>query len=108
MNFFSHHYVWDIRLILFAATFILYARCMVHYRVFRGNHKMPLLLGFLLVALFIWIAENIGTWSKAWLYPGQENGWRMVSPEKLGAWYLLMIISFVLVRLVQKPIDAKR
>jgi uncharacterized membrane protein YoaT (DUF817 family) len=76
---------------------------MVHYRVFRFSHKMPMLLGFFLVALFIWIAENIGTWSKAWMYPGQENGWAMVSPAKLGAWYLLMIISFVLVTLVHKP-----
>ena len=35
--------------------------------------------------------------ARAWAYPGQENGWTMVSPGKLGAWYLLMYISFVLV-----------
>ena len=64
---------------------------------------MPLLLGFLLVALFIWFAENIGTWSRAWLYPGQEAGWTPVSIQKLGAWYLLMIISFVLVTLIHRP-----
>ena len=63
---------------------------------------MPLLLGWLLVALFIWFAENIGTFSTAWLYPGQRDGWRMVSIAKLGSWYLLMIISFVLVSLVHK------
>ena len=103
VNFFSHHYTWDIRYLLFGATIALFWRCFVHYRVFRFHHKMPLLLGFFLVSLFIWIAENIGTWSKAWLYPGQENGWVMVSPVKLGAWYLLMIISFVLVTVVQKP-----
>lgn len=107
VNFFSHHYVWDIRYLLFAVTIGLYGRCMVHYRVFRFSHKMPMLLGFFLVALFIWIAENIGTWSKAWMYPGQENGWAMVSPAKLGAWYLLMIISFVLVTLVHKPRSAE-
>lgn len=103
VNFFSHHYIWDFRYLLFAAIIVLYGRCFVYYRVFRFNHKMPLVVGFLLVALFIWMAENIGTWSKAWLYPGQENGWAMVSPAKLGAWYLLMIISFVLVTLVHKP-----
>jgi uncharacterized membrane protein YoaT (DUF817 family) len=27
----------------------------------------------------------------------------MVSPEKLGSWFLLMIISFVMVSLVRKP-----
>ena len=61
---------------------------------------MPLLLGFLLVALFIWGAENIGTFARAWTYPGQEDGWQPVSLAKLGSWFLLMLISFVLVSLV--------
>ncbi|CAG0979370.1 MAG: DUF817 domain-containing protein [Rhizobiaceae bacterium] len=103
VNFFSHHFVTDVRLFLFAATALLFLRTVVHYRVFRFRHRMPLLLGFLLVALFIWLAENIGTWSRAWIYPGQANGWTPVSISKLGAWYLLMIISFVLVTLVHRP-----
>ena len=103
INFFSHHYVVDIRLGLFAFTGFLYWRTWVHYRFWRGEHKMPLLLGFFLVALFIWIAENIGTLSNAWLYPGQENGWKLVSFQKMGSWYLLMIISWVLVTLVHRP-----
>jgi uncharacterized membrane protein YoaT (DUF817 family) len=102
-NFFAHHFVADMRYILFAATAALYARTVVHYRVFRFRHRMPLLLGFLLVALFIWFGENIGTWSRAWLYPGQSAGWTRVPIGKLGAWYLLMIISFVLVSLVHRP-----
>ena len=103
VNFFAHHFTVDIRLVLFAATAVLFFRTSVHYRVFRFRHRMPLLLGFLLVALFIWFAENIGTWSRAWLYPGQEAGWTPVSIQKLGAWYLLMIISFVLVTLIHRP-----
>lgn len=63
---------------------------------------MPLLLGWFLVALFIWGAENIGTFSRAWLYPGQKDGWHPVSPSKLGAWYLLMIVSFVMVSLLHR------
>ncbi len=103
VNFFSHHFLPDIRGLLFAATFLLYWRCWVHFRVFRFRHRMPLLAGFLLVALFIWVAENIGTWSRAWLYPSQADGWTPVSLGKLGSWYLLMIISFVLVTLVHRP-----
>ncbi|MCR4265611.1 DUF817 domain-containing protein [Nitratireductor sp. ZSWI3] len=103
VNFFSHHFTADIRYGLFAATALLYLRTVVHYRVFRFRHRMPLLLGFLLVALFIWLAENIGTWSRAWIYPSQSHGWTPVSLGKLGAWYLLMIISFVLVSLVHRP-----
>jgi len=102
-NFFAHHFIADMRYVLFAVTVLLFLRTTVHYRVFRFRHKMPLLLGFLLVALFIWFAENIGTWSRAWIYPGQHEGWTPVSIQKLGAWYLLMIISFVLVTLVHRP-----
>jgi len=103
VNFFAHHFVLDMRYVLFAVTVILFLRTTVHYRVFRFRHRMPLLVGFLLVALFIWFAENIGTWSRAWLYPGQGDAWTPVSIQKLGAWYLLMIISFVLVTLVHRP-----
>ena len=103
VNFFTHHFVADFRWLLFAAAGALYFRTWVHFRVFRFTHRMPLLVGFLLVALFIWLAENVGTWSRAWLYPGQEAGWTPVSIQKLGAWYLLMIISFVLVTLVHRP-----
>lgn len=103
VNFFAHHFIIDIRYGLFAATAALYWRTTVHYRVFRFRHRMPLLFGFLLVALFIWFAENIGTWSRAWIYPNQNGGWTPVSIEKLGSWYLLMIISFVLVTLTHRP-----
>ncbi|WP_353643360.1 DUF817 domain-containing protein [Mesorhizobium sp. WSM2239] len=107
VNFFAHHYVVDVRYGLFAATAILYFRTVVHYRVFRIRHRMPLLVGFLLVALFIWFAENIGTWSRAWIYPGQQDAWTPVSIQKLGSWYLLMIISFVLVTFVHRPRPAE-
>ncbi|HEV7321358.1 MAG TPA: DUF817 domain-containing protein [Ensifer sp.] len=103
VNFFSHHFIIDLRYVLFAVTAFLFLKTTVHYRVFRFRHRMPLLLGFLLVALFIWFAENIGTWSRAWIYPSQHNGWSPVSLQKLGAWYLLMILSFVLVTLVHRP-----
>jgi uncharacterized membrane protein YoaT (DUF817 family) len=100
VNFFAHHWLPDIRLVLFAATILLFARTRVHFRNWRVHRWMPLLVGFGLVAMFIWGAENIGTFAQAWTYPGQEHGWRMVSPAKLGSWFLLMLISFVLVELV--------
>lgn len=102
INFFAHHFTLDIRYALFALTALLFWRTQVHYRVWRWHHRMPLLLGFFLVSLFIWFAENIGTLTRTWLYPGQENGWQMVSLQKLGSWYLLMIISWVLVTLVHR------
>jgi uncharacterized membrane protein YoaT (DUF817 family) len=97
VNFFAHHWTIDIRLGLFAVTAILYLRTVVWFRPDEVRRPMPLLLGFFLVALFIWFAENLATFARAWSYPGQEDGWEMVSFSKLGSWYLLMIISFVLV-----------
>lgn len=103
VNFFSHHFTLDIRYGLFALTAFLFWRCEVHYRVWRWRHRMPLLIGFFLVSLFIWIAENVATFGQVWLYPNQETGWQLVSLQKLGSWYLLMIISWVLVTLIHRP-----
>ncbi|CAN5462688.1 DUF817 domain-containing protein [soil metagenome] len=102
VNFFAHHWLSDIRLLLFAATAILFWRTRVWFTAYRVPRHMPLLIGWLLVAAFIWLAENVGTFSRAWRYPSQVDGWSLVSPSKLGAWYLLMIISFVLVSLVHR------
>src|SRR5215470_556025 len=103
VNFFTHHYVADLRLALFAATALLFGRCWIYFKVWRVWRRMPLLLGFLLVALFIWIAENIGTFTAAWMYPHQRHGWALVPSSKLGAWFLLMIISYVLVAMLNRP-----
>lgn len=103
VNFFAHHWLPDVRLALFAATALLFWRTRFWFMPDRVWRWMPVLLGFFLVALFIWAAENIGTFARAWTYPDQAGGWRMVSPAKLGSWYLLMIISVVLVSLVRRP-----
>jgi len=97
VNFFAHHWLWDARLVLLAATAILFWRGKFWFRPFHRYRAMPVLLGFFLVALFIWLAENIATFSNAWIYPHQRGGWTMVPATKLVAWYLLMIISVVLV-----------
>jgi len=104
VNFFAHHWLPDVRLALFAVTALLFGRTRFFFTPDRMRLWMPALLGFLLVAGFIWLAENIATWSRAWLYPSQqENGWEPVSLAKLGSWFLLMIISVVLVSLVRPP-----
>ncbi|GAA2002834.1 DUF817 domain-containing protein [Brevibacterium samyangense] len=102
-NFYTHHYWYDLRWVLVAAILVLYARCVMHARIFRRSLRMPVVLAFVLVALFIWIAENVGTAAGAWIYPDQADGWRMVSLAKLGSWFLLMNISVVLVTLVHRP-----
>jgi uncharacterized membrane protein YoaT (DUF817 family) len=103
VNFFSHHYISDARYVLVVATIAVFGLCTMHFRVFRKQFRMPLLATFVGVALFIWIAENLGTWSNAWQYPNQQDGWQLVSLEKLVSWFLLMIISVVLVAWVYPP-----
>jgi uncharacterized membrane protein YoaT (DUF817 family) len=102
VNFFAHHWLPDVRLALFALLGLLFWRTRVYFTVWRRPRWMPFLLAGFLAALFIWLAENIGTFARAWTYPDQADGWRMVSPGKLGAWYLLMYISFVLVAMVRR------
>lgn len=107
VNFFSHHWLPDVRLGLFVASALIYEPCMLYYRPDRAKRSMPLLLGLVLVALFIWFAENLGTFARAWVYPGQEDGWHPVSLARLGSWYLLTLISFVLVAGVHWAMSCK-
>ena len=106
-NFFAHHWLPDIRIALFVAIAALFWRTRASFTVWREERWMPLLLGWLLIALFIWLAENIATFARAWTYPSQRDGWTMVSLAKLGAWYLLMYISFVLVASVHRKAQSK-
>jgi uncharacterized membrane protein YoaT (DUF817 family) len=103
VNFFAHHYAPDMRYLLFAATIILFARTRIYFTNWRTPRWMPLLLGLFLVSVFIWFAENAGTFTRTWLYPAQRDGWQLVSFAKLGSWFLLLIISYTLVALIQKP-----
>ena len=105
VNFFTHHYVADIRYILFAASALLLGPCTIHYKVWRVHRRMPLLLAALLTAVFIWIAENVGTFTAAWIYPHQRDGWSLVSAGKLGAWFLLMILSYTMVAAMHRPVE---
>jgi uncharacterized membrane protein YoaT (DUF817 family) len=108
VNFFSHHFMPDLRWLLFALAGWLFFRTRVYFRVWHDHRSMPLLLGLGLVSLFIWFSENIGTFTRIWLYPSQRFGWSMVSVDKLGSWFLLLIISYTLVSLVNAPRQRRR
>lgn len=103
VNFFTHHYVLDVRWALFAVIVVLYWPSVLEARVFRARLRLSVLISFVLVALFIWVAENIATAGQAWVYPDQADGWTPVSLAKLGSWILLMMISVVLVTWVYPP-----
>jgi uncharacterized membrane protein YoaT (DUF817 family) len=101
VNFFAHHFLPDIRIVLFAATVMLYARTRVWFRIHDQHWWMPMPLAAFLAALALWVAENVGTMTGTWLYSGQSLG-KMVSFGKLGSWYLLLYVAFVTVTLVTR------
>jgi len=101
-NFFTHHFIYDFRYLLFVAIGLSFYKTQVHFVAYQKERQMPLLLGFGLISFFLWIAENAGTYGNIWRYPHQEQIWEMVSFGKMGAWYLLMIVSFVLISLRQR------
>lgn len=103
VNFFTHHFGPDIRVGLYLLSILIFARTRVYFTPDQKARWMPMLIGFLLVSLFIWFAENIGTFTNTWIYPHQKGGWHMVPFSKMGAWYLLMLLSFVLVTHVHPP-----
>jgi len=96
-NFFTHHYVWDARWLLTALLFVVFGRTMVYFDVDGKTLRMPLVLSFLLIGFFIWIAENISTFLGAWTYPGQERTWSLVHIGKISSWFLLVVISVIIV-----------
>lgn len=102
INFFTHHFIYDFRYLLFIVIGLFFYKTQVHFVAYKKERSMPLLLAFGLISFFLWIAENAGTYGNMWRYPHQEQVWEMVSFGKMGAWYLLMIVSFVLISLRQQ------
>ena len=98
VNFFAHHYVPDIRWLLFAATALLFWRTRIYFTV-GDRHWMPMLLASVLAAFFLWVAENVGTLTGTWVYAGSATfDWASIS--KMGSWYLLLYVAFVTVTVV--------
>uniref|UniRef100_UPI0028A5D26E DUF817 domain-containing protein n=1 Tax=Massilia alkalitolerans TaxID=286638 RepID=UPI0028A5D26E len=97
LNFFTHHYIGDYRWYLAACALGLYSRTMVVFRPLDRDRRMPLLLAFVLIGFFIWLAENIGTFWGVWRYPNQLGAWSVVHVSKWSSWSLLVIMTFTIV-----------
>lgn len=78
LNFFTHHWLPDVRGPLAALLLIALTGTTVHYTV--GTRYL----------------ENLATYSGAWRYPHQLDGWEPVAVTKFGAWALLVSVTFVL------------
>ncbi|MBL4628140.1 MAG: DUF817 domain-containing protein [Roseicyclus sp.] len=99
VNFYTLHYTYDIRWILFAATLVLFLRTRIWFFIAKTPRWIPLPLGAFLSAILLWIAENVGTFTQTWTYAAQGDI-GFVDASKFGSWYLLLYVSFVTVSLV--------
>ena len=102
VNFFSNHFLPDVRWALIAAMLMLYWRSSLVYTVLGQSYRVPLVVFFAIAGGLIWIAENLATFLGAWVYPNQQGGWRIVDFSKITSWMLLVIISFILVQHLKK------
>lgn len=97
LNFMTKFFIPDIRIALFVWSVLIFWNTRLHFQLQQHRFKVPMLPVLLLLAFLIWIAENISTFYKIWLYPSQVDAWHMVGWGKLGSWYLLLLLSLVLV-----------
>ncbi len=97
LNFFTRHFMLDVRWLLAAGIVASFWRCRVHFLVWKERRRMPLVLSFALIGFFVWVAENIATYLGAWVYPHQLSVWQPVSLWIMSSWVLLVIVSFIIV-----------
>lgn len=97
LNFFTHHFLPDFRWVLIIAVFALFWRTRVNFTVTKIRRTLRMDISFLLIAFFIWIAENVSTYFGAWKYPDQIHEWNVVSISKISSWFIMVIISFIIV-----------
>ena len=97
INFMSKFFIPDFRNLLFIWSILLFWKTKIRFELQHHQFQLPLLPILMVFAFVIWVAENISTFYKIWLYPSQVQAWHMVGWGKLGSWYLLLLLSLVLV-----------
>ncbi|MEO6166391.1 MAG: DUF817 domain-containing protein [Chitinophagales bacterium] len=97
LNFFTHHFVYDLRYLIIPLLVIIFFKTRVHFHTNGNIRQMPLVISFLLIGFFVWIAENIATFLGAWKYTYQHAGWQMVTTGKIASWFLMIVISIIIV-----------
>lgn len=101
LNFFTHHFIVDLRWAIALGFVVALWGSTVHFTVGGDRYWMPTAVSFVLIGFFLWVAENLATGLSAWRYPDQAEGWRLVHAGKFGSWALLISLSFVLVAAVK-------
>lgn len=102
LNFFTHHWIPDVRWLIALLFVVEMRRTLVHFSVGPHRLRMPLAVAFVGIGFALWIAENLGTLLGAWQYPNQREIWEAVHVGKFGSWSLLVSLSLVLIAVVKQ------
>ena len=97
LNFFSNYFLPDIRYYIAVLIVFWFRKSWVVFQIEEKAYKMPVILSFLLIGFFIWLAENIATFLGAWQYTYQHTGWVIVNYQKISSWMFLIIVSYIIV-----------
>ncbi len=100
VNFFTNHFTYDVRYILFALTLVIFWKTKMYVTLTSKTFKIHPLVSNALLASFVFLAEQIGTFARAWVYPSQAQGWRPVSFQVYTSWYMLLILSFIIIAII--------
>lgn len=101
-NFFTNHFTYDVRWVILFLLVIVFWKTKFHVTLTNRVYSIHPLVSNGLLALFVWFAEQIGTFARAWVYPHQATGWHPVAFHMLTSWYLLLIFSFIIISLIYR------
>lgn len=73
LNFFTHHFLPDIRYILLLLIVYVARKSYVVFRIHQRDYRLHALLGLTGIACALWLAENMATYLGVWLYPTQYS-----------------------------------
>lgn len=102
VNFFTNYFTIDVRYYLFALALIAFWKTKFYVTLTTKTFKIYPLFSTALLALFVWLAEQIGTLARVWVYPNQTTEWHPVSFHMFTSWYMLLIFSFIIIVLIYK------
>ncbi len=102
INFFTNHFVADVRWAIFALLIIIFWKTKFYVTLTEKVYQIHPLITNALLALFVWFAEQIATFVRVWVYVNQVEGWVPVSIHKYTSWYILLIFSFIIVALLHQ------
>jgi uncharacterized membrane protein YoaT (DUF817 family) len=100
INFFTNHFMQDFRYIIFILAVIAFWKTKFYVTLATKTFQIHPLVSNAFLAFFIWIAEQIGTFARAWVYPNQTADWHPVSFHMYTSWYMLLIFSFTIIALI--------